>query len=198
MLVSGLIHAGLFVAALLAIEWMAAHSGPVDIDMAASSLLMRVAPPKAGQARPAPPLKLWVVDAKGKRQTLKPAPQPLTEAAEEEMAGPPCPPPCPENSGDWVPAANLGRQPAWAEGQISEEDYPAEMRRGHKEGLVVVDVLIDANGQVRGTSLVKGSEPDFNTLVVQRLAQSSFSPARDRSGHVVPCRARIPIKFQLN
>jgi TonB family protein len=197
-LVSGLIHAGLFVAALLAIEWMAAHAGPVDIDMASSSLLMRVALPSAGRARPAPQLKLWMVDAKGRHQALKPAPQPVTEAAEEETAGAPCPPPCPESAGDWVPAANLGRQPAWTEGQISQEDYPSEMRRGHKEGLVVVDVLIDAKGQVRGTNLVKGSEPDFNNLVVQHLAQSSFSPARDRSGHVVPCRARIPIKFQLN
>jgi len=198
LLVSGMIHAGLFVAALLAIEWMASHAGPVDIDMASSSLLMRVAPASAGQHRPSPPLKLWLADAKGRHQALKPAPQAVTEAAEEEVSGPPCPPPCPDNAGDWVPAANLGRQPAWTEGQISEEDYPAEMRRGHKEGLVVVDVLIDAKGQVRGTSLVKGSEPDFNNLVVQRLAQSSFSPARDRSGHVVPCRARIPIKFQLN
>jgi len=71
------------------------------------------------------------------------------------------------------------------------------MRHEQKNGLVVVDVLIDAQGVVRGVDLVQRSDPEFNSLVLQRLAQSHFEPARDKNGLVVPCRARLPINFQL-
>jgi TonB family protein len=199
MALSGLIHAALFAAALGVIAWTDAHPGLVTIDLGASSLLLRASRPKdAVQARAKVPPKLWLLAAHGRPIPLPtPLPKKLTATAEEADVAPPCPPPCPENAGDWIAAANLSLKPIWSDGLITEGDYPTSMRKSRKEGVVVVDVLIDASGKVRGVNLVKGSEPDFNNLVVERLAHSSFVPARDRDGHAVPCRARIPIQFQL-
>jgi TonB family protein len=199
MVLSALLHAGTFAAALGYIAWSDAHPGMVSIDLGASSLLLRAEPPKdAGKLRPVAPPKLWLLAAPG-RPAPVPTPPPvgLTVTPESEAAGPPCPPPCPDNPGDWAPAANLSLKPVWSDGMITEGDYPVEMRRSHKEGVVVVDVLIDARGAVRGVRLVQGDEPAFNNLVLERMIHSNFNPARDRDGHAVPCRARIPIRFQL-
>ena len=200
MLLSALLHAGLFGAALGTIAWVASHGGPMSIDLTASSLLFRPPrPASAGHALPRHVQVQWTLGAKGRPAPLPtPPPQGVTVTAEEEMAGPPCPPPCPENPGEWTPEGDLSHKPAWADGLIGEEDYPTEMRRQRRQGLVVADVLIDASGAVRGVSLVKGSEGAFNQLVLDRLAHSIFTPARDRSGHVVPCRARIPVDFRLD
>lgn len=199
LLFSGLLHAGLFGAALASIAWMDAHPETVSIDLGASSLLLRAAPPKnAGQTRPVAAPALWLTAAKGRPAPAPtPPPRDLTVTPESDVAGPPCPPPCPDNPDDWVAAANLSLKPVWSDGMITEGDYPLEMRRGRKEGVVVVDVLIDAHGAVRGVTLVQGNQPEFNSLVLERLAHSSFNPARDRSGSAVACRARIPIQFQL-
>lgn len=199
MALSGLLHLLLFATAFGVIAWSDAHPGLVTIDLGASSLLLRANHLKdALPAKPKDPPKLWFLAAKGRPIPLPtPLPQKLTVTVQEADVAPPCPPPCPENAGDWIAAANLSLKPVWSDGLITEGDYPSAMRKSHKEGVVVVDVLIDASGKVRGVNLVQGSEPDFNNLVVERLAHASFAPARDRDGHAVPCRARIPIQFQL-
>jgi len=199
MLLSGLVHIGMFAAALGFIAWSASHSDPVNIDLSASSLLLRADRPKsASQIKYNSPIHQWFLAAKGRPQPIPtPAAPNITVTPEVEIAAPPCPPPCPENAGDWTPAENLSIKPVWQDGVITEGDYPIELRKKKKEGLVVADVLIDADGKVRGVDLVKGSEQGFNNLVVERLARSGFQPARDREGHAVPCRARIPIQFQI-
>lgn len=199
MAISGLLHVAMFAVALGIITWTDTHPALVTIDLGASSLLLRANQQKnVVQARPKAPPKLWLLAAKGRAIPVPtPLPQKLTATVEEADVAPPCPPPCPENYGDWIAAANLSVKPVWSDGLITEGDYPTDMRKSHKEGIVLVDVLIDSDGKVRGVNLVKGSEPEFNNLVVEKLARSSFIPARDRDGHAVPCRARIPIQFQL-
>jgi TonB family protein len=116
-------------------------------------------------------------------------------AAVEEAL--PCPRPCPDNPGDWLPAAAVSRRPDWIDGVIGEDDYPPDMRRSGKQGKVVVDVLIDATGAVKGVTLVEGSEPQFNELVLARLKISHFRPAYNGDGNAVSCKLRMPILFEL-
>jgi TonB family protein len=196
---SALIHLGLFAGALGIVHWEATHAGPVQIDLTAS-MLPRASNP--GRPAPLPPAELWVL-ASGRHLAPppKPVPRSLTVVAEAEplaeAPAPPCPAPCPERPGDWVPLGNLGRLPMWTSGMITEDDYPQDMRREQKEGVVVVDVLIDTEGVVRGVSLVQGSSPEFDALVLQKLSESRFEPAYDKDGLKVACRARIPVQFSL-
>lgn len=175
-LASTLLHAGLFGGSLALIAWLNAHAqSRIDIDLAGSSLL----PPMQGPSKPPPPQEEWFLPGNGK---AAPKSQPITQA------------PVPM---DWTPAALTAQKPVWSTGMITEEVYPAQMKAQGKEGRVIVDVDIDALGKVQGVSLVSGSEPDFNNLVVERLKQSTFRPALDQAGNPVPCRLRIPVKFQL-
>ncbi|HTA16209.1 MAG TPA: energy transducer TonB [bacterium] len=199
LVLSALFHLGLFSGALWIVHWEATHAGAVLIDLTASTL------PRANNpVRPAPlpPAELWVL-ASGRHLAPppKPAPRNPTVVAQAEplaeAPAPPCPAPCPERPGDWVSLRNLSRLPMWTSGMITENDYPQDMRREQKDGIVVVDVLIDTEGVVRGVSLVQGSSPEFDALVLQRLSGSRFEPAYDKNGLKVACRARIPVQFSL-
>lgn len=193
---SSLLHAVLFGAAFGWIAWDQAHAErSIDIDLSGSSLLMRpknaVSPP-----RPVAPPQPWVLALKG--QVSRPQAQAVTQSAQpDDTAGAPCPAPCPENAGDWLPVAAASRRPEWSEGMLSPEDFPVDLKRKGVEGKVVVEVLIDASGNVRGVTLQQGSEPGFNELVLERLKRSKFRPAYDQNGNAVACRLRLPLVFRL-
>jgi protein TonB len=196
-LVSMALHAAFFGAANRLVAWRDERSRQViDIDLSGSSLLLRPQD-AASQGHAAPPPQPWILAAKG-RFTPRPAAeaQPVSATPEPE-AGPACPPPCPDNPGDWMPAAATSRKPAWAEGMITEDDYPQNLRSKGVEGKVVVDILIDATGAVESVKLVQGSEPEFNQLVLDRLKKSRFRPAYDQDGNPVACSLRMPLAFRL-
>ncbi len=195
-LLSAMLHAALFGGALAFIAWRDAQAHSIDIDLSGSSLLMRPNNPGGKSRLPRPP-QPWIL-ASGKRHAPPPKAELLTQTAQvEEEESVPCPAPCPENAGDWMPAAATSRRPNWVEGLITEDDYPRDLRRQGKQGKVVVDVLIDATGAVRGVSLVQASDPQFNDLVLERLKQSRFRPAYNNEGNAVACRLRMPIVFEL-
>jgi TonB family protein len=192
-----LLHGVLFGLALGVVSWQRAHAeDSLDIDVAGSSLLMR---PKNDGARPRPaaPPQPWLMALQG-RYAPPPKAEPLSATAAVPESGPPCPAPCPENAGDWMPASAASRRPAWSEGMISEDDYPDALRSKGVEGRVVAEVLIDAAGVVRGASIVQGSEPEFNALVLERLKQAKFRPAYDADGNAKACRLRLPVGFKLH
>jgi TonB family protein len=195
-LVSTLIHGALFGGALGYIHWKETRGDSyMNIDLSQQSLLARVA--SQGGAHAAAPPQPWLMST-GNRMAAPPK-QALTQTAQvQEEAGPACPPPCPDNAGDWAPASALSRKPNWTSGLITEDDYPRELRRQNKQGKVVVDVLIDATGAVRGVNLVSGSEAAFNDLVLERLKTSRFRPAYDGNGEAVACRLRLPIVFEIH
>jgi protein TonB len=167
----------------------------MDIDLAGSSLIRQLANPGSRPAQRKPP-EPWILSSG--RFAPAPKPQALSATAQsEEIAGPACPPPCPETPGDWVPASSASRLPSWSSGLITEDDYPQEARRAGAEGRVVVDVLIDAQGVVKGVTLVQGSRPEFDKLVLERLKVSRFRPAMDPEGNAIACRLRLPVAFEL-
>lgn len=198
LLASCLIHGALFGGAMGYLHWQASRLDHVmEIDLRGQSLLARPANPQGGPRMAQPP-QPWIM-ASGHRSAPPPKAEPLTVTPQvAEEAGPACPPPCPENPGDWVPAGATSRKPVWSDGIITEDDYPRDLRREGKEGKVVAEVLIDASGRVREVSLQQSSLPQFDSLVLERLRASRFQPAYDANGDAVPCRLILPIVFQLN
>lgn len=195
--IASLLLHGLFYAGLLAlINWQEARAArEIGIDLAGSSLLLR---PHEAQRQQVSvrPQEMWVLAAPGHA-----TPKPLAQAQPvspmpEEAAGPVCPPPCPSNANDWLPAAAASRRPHWMD-PISDDDYPPDLRRKGVEGSVLVDVLIDSTGSVRAVTLVQGSEPEFNQLVLQRLNTAKFQPAYDQDGNPIACRMRFNLGFKL-
>src|SRR5581483_5115974 len=119
----------------------------------------------------------WILAKKGK------APPPPVE---------PSPTPSPEPS-----TAVVSRLPSWQSGLIEEEDYPMEMRKEKKEGRVIVEMLVDVGGNVKGVSIVQGADPAFNDVVLDKLKDAKFRPALDKTGRPINCRVRVPIAFKL-
>ena len=196
LLLSLLVHAALFGAGRGWVEWQRRRAfDGLDIDLSRSSLLP-LPPSLAGRSAPRPPEDWFVGDAR--RLAARPLPaSPTAEVSEEGSAGPPCPPPCPSNAGDWAPANRAVRVPRWMSGQIGEGDYPANAKRRNQEGNVVVDVLIDIDGKVRGVTIIQASFPDLTEKTIEKLSMSQFSPCVAPDGRPFPCRLRIPVAWSL-
>jgi TonB family protein len=172
LLFSGLLHLAVYGTAIGIIAWNEAHAEfRTNIDQSNAPLLT-LAP-----RRPPEP-ETWLLAKKA-----VPQPTPLVQ-----------PTPTPEAA----TAAVVGRQPSWVDGFIHEEDYPVEMRKEKKEGLVVVELLIDVQGYVKSVSIVQGADPAFNEVVLEKLKDARFRPAMDQTGQPINCRVRLPIGFKLD
>lgn len=77
-----------------------------------------------------------------------------------------------------------------------EPVYPDEARRAGLEGLVILEVGIDANGRVYDAVVVQPAGHGFDEAAVQAMKKSSFHPAR-RGNEPVAVRLRIPVRFTL-
>jgi protein TonB len=75
--------------------------------------------------------------------------------------------------------------------------YPAEARRRHLEGLVVLQVAVSAHGAPDNVTVLKSSGHallDDAALAAVRLWR--FEPAT-RGGIAVPAPAEVPVRFRL-
>lgn len=171
MAISTILHLSLFGIAVGIIAWEEAHAEfRANLDMTNAPLLTL-------EARPVTPPEPWILAKKGK------SPPPPVE---------PSPTPSPEPS-----TAAVSRLPSWQSGLIEEEDYPVEMRKEKKEGRVIVEMLIDVGGNVKGVSIIQGADPAFNDVVLDKLKDAKFRPALDKTGRPINCRVRVPIAFKL-
>ena len=75
--------------------------------------------------------------------------------------------------------------------------YPFEMRRAGTTGEVVVDFIVDAQGQVQNAYALRSSRAEFESAAVQAVSKWSFRPGR-KDGRAVPTRMQVPILFTLN
>lgn len=170
----------------------------MDIDLSRSSLMPL---PAAMAAAAYKPPEQWYV---GDVQRLAPRPLPppkdvpLVKMPVDEPVAAPCPPPCPSNAGDWASSANAVKKPEWLDGMISEDDYPQEARYKNITGLVVVQILLDADGVVRDAKLLQGSDPLLNDKTLEKVRAARFSPCVDGSGKPFPCTLRLPINWTLD
>ncbi len=204
---SALIHAGAY--------WLG-YAAPrivhpaVELDLTMSGHVGMLggghhAAPKAAPAPPAAPKaaeKDWV-----KSTAAKPAPIATPSAS-------PTPAPAPEPE---KPATNAnGSDGGFGEGDgdlssltrlpallnlsdlsaILRKFYPEAERDAGREGTVVVDLHVDANGRVTAVEVVRSADPAFDEAAKKAALLLRFSPAY-RGAEKVPVKLRQAIKFNL-
>ena len=73
--------------------------------------------------------------------------------------------------------------------------FPSEMRGKKVEGLVTLIFVVDATGKVESPRVESSSNPAFEKPALDSVKQWKFEPAV-KGGQRVPCKMRIPIRFQ--
>ena len=75
--------------------------------------------------------------------------------------------------------------------------YPFEMRRAGISGDVLVDFIVDTDGNVRNATSVHSSQREFESAAVQAVSKWKFKPGR-KNGHSVFTHMQVPIVFTLD
>jgi protein TonB len=75
--------------------------------------------------------------------------------------------------------------------------YPFEMRRAGVTGDVLVDFIVDTNGDVQNAYAAKSSQREFEQAAVQAVSKWKFKPGR-KGGRNVNTHMQVPIVFNLN
>lgn len=80
--------------------------------------------------------------------------------------------------------------------QISPQ-YPFEMRRAGISGTVVVEFLVDTNGNVQQPYVVSSTQREFEASALQAISKWKFSPGR-KGGRAVVVRMQLPFAFNID
>ncbi len=75
--------------------------------------------------------------------------------------------------------------------------YPFEMRRAGVTGEVMVDFIVDPNGDVQNAYAVKSTQREFEAAAVQAVTKWKFKAGK-KGGRNVPTHMQVPIVFTLN
>lgn len=75
--------------------------------------------------------------------------------------------------------------------------YPFEMRRAGVTGEVMVDFIVDQNGDVQNAYAVKSTQREFEQPAVAAVTKWKFKPGR-KGGRAVNTHMQVPIVFTLN
>ncbi len=74
--------------------------------------------------------------------------------------------------------------------------YPPTMKAQGKEGVVLIEALIDATGKVRKVDVIESAGALFDQAAIAAIKGSTFLPA-NTNGSPVPVMLRVPIRFRL-
>ena len=74
--------------------------------------------------------------------------------------------------------------------------YPQYAQRINKEGLVLLELLIDRNGLPKEVSFLKRAGFGFDEAAKEAILCSKFHPAMEK-GMPIPCLVSIPIRFEI-
>lgn len=75
--------------------------------------------------------------------------------------------------------------------------YPAEMRGKKIEGSVSIIFIVDPNGRPVELKVLKSTHPAFEKPAMDAVKRWKFEPAI-KAGKRVPCKMRVPIRFEPN
>jgi len=112
------------------------------------------------------------------------APNPAPEAPPEAGSG-----------AGFRSAAQVGQLPRFK--TEVKAAYPEAAKRANIEGVVILQVDIDAAGNVKMVDLVQGLGYGCDEAALEAMRQSSFLPALGSAGEPVPVRVRIPYRFKF-
>ena len=79
----------------------------------------------------------------------------------------------------------------------AQPSYPSAARRAGKEGYVVAEFIIDANGATTEIQIKQSSDPVFNQPSIEAIQKWRFTPGK-KGNRVVKTRTRVKLPFQLN
>ena len=97
---------------------------------------------------------------------------------------------------DVAPIEVFSKQPSFAQ-QPQPPQYPSIARRRNQQGVVLLEVRLDALGALRELTLVRSSGvSSLDQAALKAVAEWRFRP-ETRNGHGVPSRAQIPVEFAL-
>jgi protein TonB len=74
--------------------------------------------------------------------------------------------------------------------------YPERERQAGREGKVIVDIHISAEGAIAGAEVLQSAGPNFDKAALEVTKIMKFSPARTPQGNVA-AKVRIPMEFSL-
>jgi protein TonB len=74
--------------------------------------------------------------------------------------------------------------------------YPYPMRERGLSGVVLVDFIVDTNGDVRNVTAVKSTSPEFEASAISAVSKWKFKPGR-KASHTVFAHMQVPIEFTL-
>jgi len=74
-------------------------------------------------------------------------------------------------------------------------EWPAEQRG--KEGVSLVSLVVDANGQPQSMRIVRGTNEQFNEKALEAVAKYRFRPAKD-GNNPVPVKMSIVVNFRMH
>ena len=75
--------------------------------------------------------------------------------------------------------------------------YPFEMRRSGTTGEVMVDFIVDPDGNVQNAYALRSTQREFEAPAVAAVSKWKFKAGR-KGGRAVPVHMQVPIVFQLN
>lgn len=78
-----------------------------------------------------------------------------------------------------------------------QPQYPFEMRRAGVEGEVLVEFIVDSNGDVRNPFVVRSSHRDFEQSAIQAVSKWKFKPGRKGGRDVNTSRVQQLLSFTL-
>jgi len=73
--------------------------------------------------------------------------------------------------------------------------FPSALRGKKLEGVVTLIFVVDAKGKVLDPRVEKSTHPAFERPALEALRQWKFEPGL-KGGQRVPCKMRVPIRFQ--
>ncbi len=74
--------------------------------------------------------------------------------------------------------------------------YPPSMKQQGKEGMVLLEALVDARGKVRKVDIIQSAGDLFDQAAITAIEGSTFIPA-NTNGKPVPVILRLPVHFRL-
>ncbi len=162
-----------FVGAVVLMTWSRMVTLPlVSLDLA---------PLTASSAAPAEDMDQWHKPLS--RHHLMPIPKPQPTA--------------PPSAGDQGPVrsvAQVGQMPRMK--MVVKPVYPEVAKKANVEGVVILQVEIDASGTVMAAQVVKSLGSGCDEAALEAVKQTAFVPAYE-DGKPVPVRIRVPYRFKI-
>ena len=188
--------------------WLPPAPAPVPVRVAQPKTVTKARPesvkpapakvatrPVAQPVKPQPCLSCELAPAKATPPAQPATPAPavaaksvpaLAQAAPQRLAPAP----------DVAPVEVFSQQPSFVQ-QPQPPQYPSLARRRNQQGVVVLEVRLDAGGAQREIKLLRSSGvTSLDEAALKAVAAWRFRP-ETRNGRGVPSRVQIPVEFAL-